>query len=65
MNLLDIRLLTVQEYHRMAEIGIIEEDERVELLAGHIVKKAAKSPPHCAAVKRTVELLQNLLGGWY
>ena len=63
MSLLDIRLLTVQEYHRMAEIGILEEDERVELLAGQIVKKAVKSPPHCAAVKRTVELLQNCLGG--
>jgi Uma2 family endonuclease len=63
MNLLDIRLLTVQEYHRMAEIGILDEDERVELLAGQIVKMAAKGTAHGAALKRTVELLQNLLWG--
>jgi Uma2 family endonuclease len=63
MTLLDIRLLTVQEYHRMAEIGILEADERVELLAGQIVKMAAKGTAHGAALKRTVELLQNLLWG--
>jgi Uma2 family endonuclease len=62
MTLLDIRLLTVQEYHLMAEIGILDEDERVELLGGQIVKMAAKGTAHGAGVKRTVELLQNLLG---
>ncbi|MCY7383335.1 MAG: Uma2 family endonuclease [Microcoleus sp. CAN_BIN18] len=64
MTLLDIRLLTVQEYDLMTEIGILDEDERVELLAGQIVNKAAKTPPHCAAVKRTMELLQKSLGSW-
>ena len=61
MNLLDLRLLTVQEYHRMAEIGIFDEDERVELLAGQIVKMAAKGTAHGAAVKRTEKLLENRL----
>ncbi|MEG4344131.1 hypothetical protein QUB70_12685 [Microcoleus sp. A003_D6] len=63
MTLLDIRLLTVAEYHRMAEIGILDEDERVELLAGQIVRMAAKGTARGAALKRTVELLQNLLWG--
>ncbi|MEG3923890.1 MULTISPECIES: Uma2 family endonuclease [unclassified Microcoleus] len=62
MTLLDIRLLTVQEYHRMAEMGILEEDERVELLAGQIVKMAAKGTAHSAAVTRTDKLLNNRLG---
>ena len=62
MNLLDIRLLTVQEYHRMAEMGILEADERVELLAGQIVKMAAKGTAHSAAVTRTDKLLNNRLG---
>ncbi|WP_293149878.1 MULTISPECIES: hypothetical protein [unclassified Microcoleus] len=59
MTLLDIRLLTVQEYHLMAEIRILDEDERVELLGGQIVNKAVKSPPHCAVLKRTVELIKK------
>src|SRR4028118_688083 len=62
MTLLDIRLLTVQEYHRMAEIGILDEDELVELLAGQIVKMAAKGTSHSAAVTRTDKLLNNRLG---
>ena len=62
MTLLDIRLLTVQEYDLMAEIGILDEDERVELLAGQIVKMAAKGIAHGATIKCTVELLLNRLG---
>ena len=62
MTLLDIRLLTVQEYHRMAEIGILDEDERVELLAGQIVKMAVKGTAHGAAIARTKILLDNRLG---
>lgn len=61
MTLLDIRLLTVEEYHRMAEIGILEADERVELLAGQIVKMAAKGTAHGAAIARTRILLENRL----
>ncbi|CBN55082.1 MULTISPECIES: Uma2 family endonuclease [Kamptonema] len=62
MTLLEIRLFTVQDYHQMIENGILNEDEKVELLAGQIVKMAAKGTAHNAAVKRTVELLQDLLG---
>jgi Uma2 family endonuclease len=62
MTLLDIRLLTVEEYHRMAEIGIFDEDERVELLAGQIVKMAAKGTAHSASVTRTEKLVNNRLG---
>ncbi|HLO48106.1 MAG TPA: Uma2 family endonuclease [Kamptonema sp.] len=60
-TLLEIHLFTVQDYHRMIESGIIDEDEKVELLAGQIVKMAAKGTAHNAAVKRTVELLQDRL----
>ncbi|MEG4323988.1 Uma2 family endonuclease [Microcoleus sp. herbarium5] len=62
MTLLDIRLLTVHEYDRMTEIGIFDEDERVELLAGQIVKMAAKGTAHGAAIARTRILLDNRLG---
>jgi len=62
MTLLEIRLFTVQEYHEMIKNGILDEDDRVELLTGQIVKMAAKGTAHNAAVKRTVELVQNLLG---
>jgi Uma2 family endonuclease len=35
---LPLRPITVDEYHRMADVGILEEDERIELLGGMLVK---------------------------
>ncbi|MEH2302667.1 MAG: hypothetical protein V7K88_27715 [Nostoc sp.] len=32
-----VRLWTVNEYHRMFEMGIITEDERVELIDGQVM----------------------------
>lgn len=60
--LLDVRLFTVQDYHRMAETGILDPDERVELLAGQIVKMTAKGTSHSAATTRTEKLLEARLG---
>ncbi|NES71069.1 MAG: Uma2 family endonuclease, partial [Okeania sp. SIO2D1] len=34
-----LRLLTVDEYHRMAEVGILHPDEKIELIAGQIINK--------------------------
>ncbi|MCV3216231.1 Uma2 family endonuclease [Plectonema radiosum NIES-515] len=59
---LNLRLWTVADYHRMAETGILDEDERVELLEGKIIWKSAKSTAHCSAVGRIGKLLHNCLG---
>jgi len=59
---LDIRLLTVQDYHCMAEAGIFHPEERVELIEGQIFQMAAKGTAHEAAITRTERLLRNRLG---
>jgi Uma2 family endonuclease len=56
---LAIRLLTVQDYHRMAEAGIFHPEERVELIAGQIIQMVAKGTAHESAVTRTDRLLRN------
>ena len=40
------RLFTVAEYMAMGEAGILGEDERIELLAGEIIKMAPIGNPH-------------------
>ncbi len=60
--LANLRLITVQEYHRMAEAGILDADERVELIDGYILKMAAKGTAHSSATTRTARLIGQLLG---
>ncbi len=43
---------TVQDYHRMAEVGTFREDDRLELLEGEIVEMPPIGPGHAGGVKR-------------
>jgi Uma2 family endonuclease len=53
---------TVEEYDRMAEAGIFDEDSRVELIEGEIVEMAAMGPGHAASVRRVSKVFEHALG---
>lgn len=60
---LPLRLLTVDEYHRMAEVGILHPDEKVELIAGQIISKMSpQGSSHAAAIRRSDRLFSQSLG---
>lgn len=40
------RLFSVDEYYRLAELGVLKPDERVELIEGQIVHKSPHEPKH-------------------
>lgn len=54
------RLFTVDDYHRMADAGILTEDDRVELLGGEIRVMAAIGTRHQACVLRLTALFGRL-----
>jgi Uma2 family endonuclease len=56
------RLFTVDEYMRMGEVGILGEDERVELIRGEILTMAPIGTRHAAFVDRFTRLLVTALG---
>jgi Uma2 family endonuclease len=56
------RRFTAEEYHRMAEAGILTEDERVELLDGDVVEMSPVGDPHIAAVNRCTRRFTLALG---
>src|SRR5262249_56693634 len=41
---------TVDEYYRMAEVGVLEPDARVELIEGEIIDMASMGSWHCGTV---------------
>lgn len=54
------RRLTADEFHRMAESGILEPGDRLELVAGRIVPMAPIGSLHAACVARLTRLLAAL-----
>lgn len=59
------RLLSVEEYHRMIEVGIFDEDEHVELLEGVIVTMTPHSPAHAHCIRWLTSFLARTLGEEY
>jgi Uma2 family endonuclease len=45
-----LRRFTLEEYHRLGEVGVLSEGDRVELLDGLILEKMIHSPLHDATV---------------
>ena len=56
------RRFTVHEYHRMAEAGILHEDDRIELIDGEIVEMTAIGTRHFTCVNRLNHLLVGKAG---
>jgi Uma2 family endonuclease len=56
------RQFTVDDYARMRETGILNEDDRVELLDGEIYIMSPLGPLHIALVNRLNKLLMKYVG---
>lgn len=58
--------MSVDQYISMIDLGIIAEDDPVELLEGFIVEKMGKNPPHIMIVGVVEDELRALLPkGWF
>lgn len=60
-----VRRFSVQEYRRLGEIGVLDEDDRVELLTGWIVPKMNLNPVHSVCVQLADDTIRRALpAGW-
>lgn len=60
-----LRPWTSAEYHKMLDLGIIDREEKLELLDGYLVLKMSQYRPHRAASTRLVHRLPGRLPvGW-
>ncbi len=60
---LNPRKITVDEYYRMVETGILRRNERVELLDGVVVEMSPIGPPHRALHWQIDDYLKRVLSG--
>jgi Uma2 family endonuclease len=54
---------TIEDYHRLAELGFFTEDDRVELIRGEIMHMAAKGTAHTNCCRDLLEELAGLVTG--
>lgn len=63
---LPVRRFTVDEYHRMIDMGFFAENEAFELIHGWVVPKMTKHPPHTIAFGLLVDEFGRLaLSGFH
>ena len=56
------RLITVADYHKMAEVGILSPEDRVELIEGEIIEMAPPGSEHAGRVNSLARLLMMAVG---
>ena len=54
--------ITVHEYHRMAEVGLLAPDARVELIEGEIIDMAPIGKAHSSVVDQLTRLFVRAVG---
>jgi len=56
---------TVDEYHKLIEVGILTENDRLELIDGYLVEKMPHDPIHDGTLQKVNRRLLRLLPpGW-
>ena len=58
--------LSVAQYHKMIEAGILTENDSVELLEGWLVTKMPQNPEHLFSTQVLQDILKGILpAGWF
>ena len=63
MTLTRAKRFTIDEYHRLGDLGFFTEDDRVELIRGEIMQMAAKGTPHTNCCRDLLRELAALVAG--
>lgn len=63
---LPLHRFSVEEYHRLGELGILKPEDRVELLEGWIVEKMNHRPAHGFAVQELNDwFVKHIPSAWF
>jgi Uma2 family endonuclease len=57
------RLITVDEYYKMADAGIFHEDDPIELIEGELIETSPVNTPHINCVMNLTEMFTAMFEG--
>lgn len=60
-----VRPLSLDEYHRLIEMGFFAPDERIELIEGYLHPMSPRRPRHAACLSRLQRLFYACVGSAY
>jgi Uma2 family endonuclease len=60
-HLLQPKIFTVAEYYKLAEVGILKDTDKVELINGEIITMSPMNAPHAIMVAQLARILNKVL----
>jgi hypothetical protein len=61
MSIATAKRFTIAEYHRLTQLGFFGEDDRIELIEGQLIHRAAKGTAHYVCQTRLERELFKLM----
>jgi len=50
----------VEQYYRLAEVGVLQPDDRVELIEGEIIRMSPIGSPHASSVAKLIHVFSKM-----
>ncbi len=61
MSIAQAKRFTLDEYHKLAELGFFHEEERIELINGELIQKVGKGKAHETCLRNLLRELPKLI----
>ena len=62
MSIAQAKRFTLDEYHKLAELGFFHEEERIELINGELIEMVSKGTAHETCLRKLWKELPTLVG---
>ncbi len=62
MSIAQAKRFTVEEYHKLVELGFFHEDDRIELINGELIQMVSKGKAHETCLRNLLRELPKLVG---
>ncbi|HEY9864593.1 MAG TPA: Uma2 family endonuclease [Candidatus Obscuribacterales bacterium] len=62
MAIATVKKFTIEDYHRLTELGFFKKEDKIELIRGEIIEMAAKGMLHATVNRRLTRELANIIG---